>query len=121
MLKWIFVIAVVVALVSSAVSQDREAKLQAARNTEQGVLLAQIESINTPVVSQLVDDWRTAYPEPSAEKLNELRVIAERVKNNPAVAAEFTKEAKQKSADKFNAAFSSPFNDGVKASGPGIN
>lgn len=120
MLKWIIVVAVAVGIVSCAVSQNREAELQSARNREQGILLAQIESLRTPMVSQLVDDWRIAYPNPSDEKLTELRVIAQRVKADPAVAAEFTKEAKQKSADRWNAMVSSPFSGPMKADGPGI-
>lgn len=120
MFKWLVLIVVIGLALNSVLSSNREAEHQSARNREQGALLAEIEHLNTPAISTFVDDWRTAYPEPSAEKINELRVIEQRLKNNPELASQYTKAAKQDSADKFNATFSSPFTNGVKPAGPGI-
>jgi len=120
MLKWIFFIVIAVSVVSGAVSTYREDELQTSRNVDQRALLAQMEGINSPVISQLVDDWRKAYPEPTDKKLTELRIISQRVKNDPASAAEFTTAAKQKGADEVNSKFTNVFGSSVKADGPGL-
>lgn len=120
MLKWIIGIGLIVVFVSNVIRNNNEDNLQATRNQEQRVLLAQMEAINNPVVSQLVDDWRTSFPVPDEKKLTELRVLFQRVKANPAEAAKFTKEAKQKDLDKINALVSSPLTGDAKADGPGL-
>lgn len=120
MFKWLVLVVVMGLALNSVFSSNREAELQSSRNNEQGTLLAEIERLNTPAVSTFVDDWRTAYPQPSIEKINELKVIQQRLKNNPALATQYTKAAKQQNADKFNAVFSSPISGDVKPAGPGI-
>lgn len=120
MFKWLVLIVVIGLALNSVLSSNREAGLQSSRNREQGVLLARIEQLNTKAISSFVDDWRSAYPEPSAEKISELQVIEQRLKNNPSLASQYTKAAKQESADKFNAVFSSPLSGDVKPTGPGI-
>ncbi|NHR04571.1 hypothetical protein HA052_05110 [Chromobacterium haemolyticum] len=120
MLKWIIGISFLVLLVSSVIRNNHEGNLQAARTQEQGVLLVQMEAINNPMVSQLVNEWRTAFPVPDEGKLTELKVLFQRVKANPAEAAKFTKEAKQKELDKVNALATSPLTGDAKAQGPGL-
>lgn len=116
MLKIIIGLFVAALLVTSVLNSNREDNLQAQRNTEQRVLLTQMEALHTPAVSRLVDDWRTAYPAPSDERLTELRILVERVKADPAGAAQYTTAADQKRVDSLP--FESPFGK-IKAS-PGL-
>jgi hypothetical protein len=94
-----------------------EENRQAQRSTEQGQLLAELESLKFPAVSKLVDEWRGAYPAPSEERLTELRVLARRVKADPAGAAKYTADERHKKYD--NMPFSSPL--GTPKAMPGIN
>lgn len=85
--------------VMSYLSYERAQDRQALRNTEQGQLLVEIEGANTPITSKLAEEWQRFYPAPSAEQLSELRIIAQKVRNDPASAEQFTTEYKQKEID----------------------
>ncbi len=117
MLKIIIALFVASGLVIGVLSWNRESDHQAQRNTEQGVLLGELEALHNPVVSHLVDEWRTAYPAPSDEQLTELRILAERVKADPSSAGKYTAAEKQKKSDAL--AFGSPFS-GMSTTKPGI-
>lgn len=86
---------------------------QAERTAQQAVLLERMEAQNHVHVSQLVDEWRRAYPKPSDAHLTELRVIAQRVKADPAVAEKMTAKYKQARID--NMGVSSIFGGEFKA------
>ncbi|WP_323000495.1 hypothetical protein [Denitromonas sp.] len=104
-------------LVVSVVSWHDESTLQTQRNTEQGRLLVELEATKIPGASQLVDEWRKEYPQPSEQRLMELRVLVERVKADPAGAEKYTAAAKQAKLDALP--FSSPF-FGTPTAKPGI-
>lgn len=89
---------------------------QAERTAQQGALLERLEALNTPQASLLVDEWRDAYPSPSAERLTELRVLVQRVSADPRLAEQYTASAKQRKFDALG--IESPFGS-VKAS-PGL-
>lgn len=116
MLKIIIGLIVAAYLAFSFVSCNRDGELQSQRATEQGHILADLEALHHPAVSRLVDDWRKSYPEPSEQRLTELRVLAERVKANPAGAEQYTAQAKQKRLDDLP--FESPL--GTPKAKPGI-
>lgn len=117
MLRIIVALVVGAFLVVSVLDWNRGSDLQAQRTAEQGRLLAQLEAVNKPAVSKLVDEWRQAYPEPSETRLTELRVLVERVKADPLSADKFTAAAKQKNFDDMP--FSSPL--GTPKAKPGIS
>ena len=117
MVKIIVGLVVAAWLVVSVISWDKEDTRQAQRNIEQGQLLAALEATKAPAVSKLVDEWRSAYPAPSDERLTELRVLVERVKADPASASKYTTETKQKKLDDLP--FSSPL--GIPKAKPGIS
>lgn len=58
-------------------------KLQDLRNGEQAHLLETMESLHNTAVSDVVADWRLAYPEPNDERLAELRDLARQVETDP--------------------------------------
>lgn len=89
---------------------------QAERTAQQGVLLERLEALKHPQVSALVDEWRDAYPSPSAERLTELRVLVQRVQADPKSAEQYTASAKQKKFDALG--IESPF--GRITASPGI-
>lgn len=66
-----------------------------ARLNTQSQLFAQIEAVHTPAASQLVDDMRAAFPNPSDANLASLRLLAQRVKADPSSAAKYTLAAKE--------------------------
>jgi hypothetical protein len=66
-----------------------------------------------------VRDWRVAYPAASAEGLQELRLVEQKISNDVFAAAQFTLAAHQKKADKLNAAISAPFGGKFEAK-PGL-
>ena len=61
----------------------RSAQLQGRRTAEQAQLLAELESLNRPVVAQLIADWRLAYPDPNEDRLDELRGLAAQLYAEP--------------------------------------
>lgn len=61
----------------------RSARMQAQRTAEQAALLSAMQALNNQAVSQLVDDWRLIYPEPSEERLDELRDLARQLQAAP--------------------------------------
>lgn len=116
MMKIIIGMFVAAWLVMGVISWNDESALQAQRNTEQGRLLAELEATKMPGASKLVDEWRKEYPEPSEQRLTELRVMVERVKADPAGAEKYTAAAKQAKWDAMP--FSSPL--GTPAAKPGL-
>lgn len=96
-----------------------QADAQTKRNEEQQGILTRLEAKKDAKVSEFVQDWRIAYPTASAESLQELRLIEQKVNNDITVAADFTLAARQDTADKFNDAFSTPFGGKFQAK-PGI-
>lgn len=96
MLKFIIGFFIVAWIVFSFVDSSREAEAQAQRTAEQAKLLVGLEALRDPGVSKLVDEWREAFPKPTEERLTELRLLMERVKVDPASAAKYTAEAKDK-------------------------
>jgi len=58
-------------------------QLQDRRTGEQAQLLEGMESLRNPAVSEVVTDWRMAYPEPNDERLAELRDLAMQVQTDP--------------------------------------
>lgn len=96
MFKYIVGFFIAVWIVFSFVDSSREAEAQALRTSEQAQILVDLESLRDAEVSKLVDEWRTTYPNPSAERLTELKLLAERVKADPKGAKKYTAKAKEK-------------------------
>jgi len=104
-----------VSIFSDGLSREADVKLaihQSESNSklvqEQGAILTRLEAKKDAKVSEFVRDWRSAYPTPSTEKLQELLLIEQKINNDVAVAADFTLAAKQMKADKLNDVISSP-------------
>lgn len=114
MLKFLIAIAVILGTAHMLL----DASAQKERNAQQGVLLERMEAMNQRQVSVLVDEWRAAYPNPSDERLMELRVIAQRVKADPAAAEKLTAKHKQSRIDALG--ISSPFGDFKATPGTGL-
>ena len=112
MFKLLVVMAAIALTAFMVVGQSEQAE----RTAQQGMLLERLEALNTPQVSLLVDEWREAYPSPSAERLTELRVLVQRVSADPRLAEQYTASARQRKFDALGV--ESPFGS-VKAS-PGI-
>lgn len=91
-MRFVFLAIIVMFFASSYFSSQR----QDARSREQSAILVELESLNHPAVSKLVDEWRLYYPSPTAERVAELKVLAQRVKNDPASAVQFLATKKQK-------------------------
>jgi hypothetical protein len=81
------------------VTERDEAAALAGRQIEQQTLLTQIEAVHTPSASTVVDEWRRTYPEPSVERLAELKIMAQRIQNDPSSAEQYTTAASQKRID----------------------
>lgn len=96
-----------------------QADAQAKLDEEQRAILTRLEAKKDAKVSEFVQDWRRAYPEASAERLQELRLIEQKVNNDITVAADFTLAAHQKKADRINAAITAPFGGKFEAK-PGL-
>lgn len=116
----------VAAIISNGLRRDGDAKLemhraeqQAKLDQEQRQILASLEAINSKTVSTFVADWRQHRSEVTEKSLEELRIIQEKIRNDPASAEKFTLAARQEAADKFNAAISSPFGAKMDAK-PGL-
>jgi hypothetical protein len=80
------VVVIALALVAAilvGLEHYRGDQLQARRNGEQTQLLEGMESLQNPAVSEIVADWRLAYPEPNDERLAELRDLAKQVQTDP--------------------------------------
>lgn len=105
MFKTLLLVAVVAVTAMTLIGQSAQAE----RIDQQALLLERLEEVNHPSVSQLVDEWRVAYPSPSAEELTELRVLLQRVKADPASAHQYTTSAKQAQLDKIESVISTPF------------
>lgn len=91
---------------------------QPMRDQQQSQMLVQLEDTKAPGVSKLVDEWRDAHNEPNDQNLTELRIMLERVKLHPELAAGFTHAKKQ--ADLDSTGLVSVFGR-VEASGAGLN
>ncbi|MBP8275552.1 MAG: hypothetical protein KAX55_01490 [Propionivibrio sp.] len=96
MFKYIVGFFFAVWIVFSFVDSSRESEAQAQRTIEQTQILVSLESLHDANVSKLVDEWRAEYPNPSAERLTELKLLAERVKADPKSANKYTAKAKEK-------------------------
>jgi RNase adaptor protein for sRNA GlmZ degradation len=124
---FIALVAVFVAsIISNGLGRDADVKLaihqadaQAKLDEEQRIILTRLEAKNDAKVSEFVQDWRRAYPAVGAEKLQELRLIEQKINNDITVAADFTLAAKRKKSDELNDMVSSPFGAKFEAH-PGI-
>lgn len=124
---FIALVAVFVAsIISNGLGRDADVKLaihhadaQAKLDEEQRVILKRLDAKNDAMVSEFVQDWRGAYPVASAEKLQELMLIEQKINNDITIAADFTLAAKRKKSDELNDMFSSPFGAKFEAH-PGI-
>lgn len=113
-------------IISNAIDRGSEvelaiyrAEIQAKLDEEQRDILSRLESKNDPKVSEFVRDWRVAYPTASGERLQELRLIEQKVESDITVASSFTLAVQQKKADELNEAISFPLGGQFKAS-PGL-
>lgn len=61
----------------------RSERMQQHRNAEQAGLVKTMESMQNPALSELLVDWLGTYPEPSEDRLEELRALAAQVKTDP--------------------------------------
>ncbi|OUM03964.1 hypothetical protein A8M77_02815 [Variovorax sp. JS1663] len=85
MLRIAFVFAfVLAACLLVALERYRSDELQARRTAEQVELLRRLEALDRPTVSRLVAQWRMTYPEPSPERLDELRDLVKQLQADPA-------------------------------------
>jgi hypothetical protein len=81
-ISFVFVFVLAAALLV-ALEKYRSDELQARRTAEQGELLARLEALNHAPVSRLVADWRMTYPEPSPDRLDELRDLVRQLQADP--------------------------------------
>lgn len=116
----------IASIIANGLGRDADVKLaihqadaQTKLDEEQRAILTRLEAKKDAKVSEFVQDWRRAYPEASAERLQELRLIEQKVNNDITVAADFTLAAHQKKADKINAAITAPFGGKFEAK-PGL-
>ncbi|WP_298595320.1 hypothetical protein [uncultured Zoogloea sp.] len=116
----------VASIIANGLGRDADVKLaihqseaQAKLDEEQRAILTRLEAKKDAKVSEFVQDWRREYPKASAEQLQELRLIEQKINNDITVAADFTLAAHQKKVDKINAAFTAPFGGKVEAK-PGL-
>ena len=65
------------------------AATQGQRDTEQTSLLTELESVQTPTVAKLVEEWRANYPHPSEKRVSILKTLVQRVKAEPDAAAQY--------------------------------
>lgn len=75
-------------------------------------LLVELQAMNHPKVSEFVEDWHRYYSTEgtySEKTLSELKIIHQRLKNNPDEAEKLTLAHHQKFADGLNNAIESPF------------
>jgi hypothetical protein len=77
---FVFVLA---ACLLAALEKYRGDELQARRTAEQRELLDRLEALNHAPVSRLVADWRMTYPEPSPDRLDELRDLVRQLQDDP--------------------------------------
>ena len=70
--------------------------MQTNRVNEQDAILGRLLAMNDPAVSGFVSEWRQAFPEPTTEKLSELREIEQRIKNDKTAVVQMTKAYKAK-------------------------
>lgn len=96
-----------------------QAEAQAKLDEEQRAALARLEAKQNTRVSEFVRDWRKAYPAATAEKLQELRLIEQKINSDITSAGEFTLAARQQKADRLNASISAPFGGKFEAK-PGL-
>lgn len=94
-MKW-FILIFIVGIVVSNYTRSQQAPIRDHRANVQRELLVQLDAVDTPAARQLVSDWRASYPTPSDESLEELRLVVERVKRDPAAAESMTLAAKQR-------------------------
>lgn len=85
-------------LISIDFSGERERQASALVG-QQRTLLVELEAMNDPSVSEFVRDWRYAYPEATAENVEELAIAAAAIKADPSRAKGMTLAAKQKELD----------------------
>ncbi|GAA4332618.1 hypothetical protein GCM10023165_07310 [Variovorax defluvii] len=84
MLRFTFVFAFVVAACALvALEKYRSEELQARRTAEQVELLQRLEALDRPSVARLVAEWRMTYPEPSADRIGELRDLVRQLQSDP--------------------------------------
>lgn len=99
MLKIIVGLCIAGWVVSSILHTSEEDRAQQARNTAQADILVAMDGQHDAGVSKLVEEWRDAHEQPADGDLVELRLLAERVKADPASASRYTAEAKQAKLD----------------------
>lgn len=120
------VAALVALIISDGIGRDADVKLaihqadvQAKLDEEQRDILTRLEAKKDSKVSEFVQDWRRVYPAASANTLQELRLIEQKINNDITAAGSFTLAANKKKADKLNEAIASPFGGKFEAQ-PGI-
>lgn len=116
----------VASIIANGLGRDADVKLaihqseaQAKLDEEQRAILTRLEAKKDAKVSEFVQDWRREYPKASAEQLQELRLIEQKINNDITVAADFTLAAHQKKADKLNETITAPFGGKFEAK-PGL-
>jgi hypothetical protein len=117
----------VAALISNGLGRDAEVRLaieqdhaQSKLDEEQRGILHRLEAKQSPKVSEFVDDWRQAFPKATAEKLQELRLIEQRIERDVNAAIQYTLSAKRDRAEKLSESITTPFG-GIKATAePGL-
>jgi hypothetical protein len=95
MYKIIMVVMAVIAVtalfdISDSDERDREQYLAELRAQEQKVILNNLDKLNLKAVSAFTKDWRTAYPEPTPEALQELKIIQKNIKEDASIASNYT-------------------------------
>lgn len=111
-----FVAVLVVSAISIGLGRDADVRLaihqanaQKDLDREQNTILTRLEAKKDAKVSEFVQDWRSAYPSASTEKLQELRLIEQMVNNDNTVVSDFTIEARQRKFDELQDSFQVPF------------
>lgn len=94
--------------------EERKAIMQYQKSLadDSAKLLVELQALNHPKVSQFVEDWHRYYSTEgrySEKTLSELKIIHQKLINNPDEAGSFTMEHHQEFASQINDAIESPF------------
>lgn len=95
MFRILVVVAVILAISFSYMSDRQEHREAVARNNNASATIVLIESLNTPETSKLATELRDSYPDPTDADVLSLQQLYVRLKADPKSAAKYTVEAKR--------------------------
>lgn len=115
----VFAAVYIASMISDGLGRDADVALEIYLDQEQQSILTRLEAKNDANVSRFVQDWRRSYPKASPEKLQDLRLVEQKIDNDISTAAQFTLAAHKQKLDQLNGAISAPFGGTVEPQ-PGL-